>query len=126
MSASAKKAPRKATATRKRAPVTAGAKVKAARAKAAKGKIGSRFDDFLRETGDHEVVKAAAIKRVIAWQISEAMRVDGVTKAEMALRMETSRSQLDRLLDPENDDVTLTTLARAVAALGRGIRLEME
>lgn len=91
----------------------------------ARGRIGSSFDDFLRETGDYEAVKSRAIKRVLAWQISEAMRADGLTKSEMAKRMCTSRSQLDRLLDPANDDVTLSTLARAAEALGREIRLEL-
>jgi predicted XRE-type DNA-binding protein len=91
----------------------------------ARGRVGSSFDDFLRETGDYETVKSKAIKRVLAWQISEAMREDGLTKAEMAKRMSTSRSQLDRLLDPANDDVTLSTLARAAEALGREIKLEL-
>lgn len=90
-----------------------------------KGRIGSRFEDFLKETGDYEAAKATAIKRVLAWQIGETMKRDGITKAEMARRMATSRSQLDRLLDPDNDDVTLTTLARAASALGREIRLEL-
>jgi hypothetical protein len=94
-------------------------------AKAASGRIGSRFDDFLKEAGDYEAVKVVAAKRVIAWQIGEAMRAAGLTKSEMAARMRTSRSQLDRLLDPNNDDVTLTNLARAAAALGREIRLEL-
>ena len=89
------------------------------------GRVGSSFDEFLRETGDYEAVKSKAIKRVLAWQISEAMRAGGVTKADMARRMGTSRSQLDRLLDPANDDVTLSTLARAAQALGRGIKLEL-
>jgi antitoxin HicB len=89
------------------------------------GKVGSSFEDMLKETGDFEAVKAKAIKRVLAWQISEAMSKGGLGKAEMAKRMETSRSQLDRLLDPDNDDMTLATLARAAAALGRGIRLEL-
>lgn len=90
-----------------------------------RGRVGSSFDDFLRETGDYEYVKSRAIKRVLAWQISEAMREDGLTKSEMAKRMNTSRSQLDRLLDPTNDDVTLSTLSRAAEALGREIRLEL-
>ena len=90
-----------------------------------RGKLGSSLDDLLKETGDYEAVKAKAIKRVLAWQISEAMTKGGLTKAEMAKRMETSRSQLDRLLDPANDDVTLSTLARAAAALGRKIKLEL-
>jgi predicted XRE-type DNA-binding protein len=90
-----------------------------------RGRIGSSFDDLLRETSDRGAVKSKAIKRVLAWQISEAMRKDGLTKAEMAERMSTSRSQLDRLLDPANDDVMLSTLARAAETLGREIRLEL-
>jgi hypothetical protein len=114
---SAKKAPEKARAKSVR---------KAPRSMTPKrGRVGSSFDDFLRQTGDYEAVKSKAIKRVLAWQISEAMREDGLTKGEMAKRMRTSRSQLDRLLDPANDDVTLSTLARAARALGREIRLEL-
>jgi antitoxin HicB len=116
---SAKKVAKKVRAT---APAKRVRRVAAARAR---GRVGSSFDDFLRETGDYEAVKSKAIKRVLAWQISEAMREDGLTKAEMAKRMSTSRSQLDRLLDPANDDVTLSTLARAAEALGREIRLEL-
>jgi len=90
-----------------------------------KGRIGSRFDDFLREEGIYENVQAVAIKRVIAWQLAEAMKAKGVTKAEMARQMNTSRSQLDRLLDPENEGVELQTLVRAAQVLGRQLRLEL-
>ena len=90
-----------------------------------KGRIGSSFDDFLRETGDYEVVKTVAIKRALVWQIAEAMKSQGLTKTELAKRMGTSRSQLDRLLNPDNDEVTLSTLARAAAALGRDLRLAL-
>ncbi len=90
-----------------------------------KGRIGSRFDDFLREEGIYESVQAVAIKRVIAWQLTEAMKAKGVTKAEMARQMNTSRSQLDRLLDPENEGVELQTLVRAAQVLGRQLRLEL-
>lgn len=97
----------------------------AKKAPAGKGRIGSRLDSFLKKTGDYEAVSATAIKRVLTWQITDAMQRKGLTKSEMAKRMSTSRSQLDRLLDPDNDDVTLTTLARAAAALGREIKLEL-
>lgn len=90
-----------------------------------KKRKGSGFDDFLRETGDYEAVKSRAIKRVLAWRIGRETERAGVTKAEMARRMNTSRSQLDRLLDPDNDNVTLSTLAAAAAALGRGLKLEL-
>ncbi len=116
---SAKKVAKKA---RTAAPTKSLRRVVATRAR---GRVGSNFDDFLRETGDYEAVKSKAIKRVLAWQISEAMREGGLTKTEMAKRMSTSRSQLDRLLDPANDDVTLCALARAAEALGREIRLEL-
>lgn len=86
---------------------------------------GSSFDDFLRKEGDYETVKAAAIKRVLAWQIANAMETQGLSKAEMARRMSTSRSQLDRLLDPANDNVTLATLTAAAIALGRGLKVEL-
>ncbi len=90
-----------------------------------RGRAGSGLDELLKEAGDNGAVKATAIKRVLAWQIAETMKAKGVTKAEMAKRMGTSRSQLDRLLDPDNDEVTLSTLARAALALGREIRLEL-
>lgn len=93
--------------------------------KTGRATVGSSLSDLLRETGDYEVVKAAALKRVLAWQIAEAMKAQGITKTAFARRMGTSRSQLDRLLDPDNDEVTLSTLARAAEALGREIRLEL-
>ncbi len=90
-----------------------------------KGGIGSTFDDFLKEEGTYESTQAVAIKRVLAWQIERAMKEKHLTKAEMARRMDTSRSQLDRLLDPDSDSVTLETLARAARAVGRQVRVEL-
>src|SRR3974390_3002048 len=90
-----------------------------------KGRIGSSFEDFLREEGIHAEVTARAIKRVIARQLDALMADEGITKAELAKRMKTSRTQLDRLLDPENESVTLGTLTRAAAAVGRQLRLEL-
>ncbi len=90
-----------------------------------KGRIGSSFDDFLKEEGIYDEVETTAIKRVIAWQLEKAMKTKRVTKAQMARRMKTSRSQLDRLLDPGQGGVTLETLARAAHVLGRHIRLEL-
>lgn len=87
--------------------------------------IGSSFEDLLHEEGLYEGVTAHAIKRVLAWQIEETMRRDGISKSEMAKRMNTSRAQLDRLLDPENDRVQLDTMQRAASALGRTLRLEL-
>jgi antitoxin HicB len=90
-----------------------------------KGGLGSSFDDFLKEEGIYEDVQTVAIKRVIAWQIEEAMKTSHITKAEMARRMKTSRSQLDRLLNPEHSGVTLETLSRAAQVIGRNIRVEL-
>ena len=92
-----------------------------------KGKkhIGGLFDDFLKEEGIYEEVQATAIKRVLAWQLEQAMKQRKISKIEMARRMETSRAQLDRLLDPDNESVTLATLTRAAAIVGRKVRLEL-
>lgn len=90
-----------------------------------KKNIGSSFDSWLREEGLHEEVTAVAIKRVLARQIAAAMSDRGLSKSAMARRMKTSRSQLDRLLDPENDSVTLATLQKAAKAIQRQVRLEL-
>jgi len=89
------------------------------------GGIGSSFDDFLKEDGIYEDATARAIKRVLARQLAELMRREEISKTELATRMKTSRAQLDRLLDPENDSVTLGTLARAAQAVGRHLRMEL-
>jgi len=86
---------------------------------------GSSFESFLEEEGILEEVRAVAIKRVIAWQLSEAMKAGKISKKAMAERMGTSRSQLDRLLDPENSAVNLETITRAARAVGKRLRLEM-
>jgi DNA-binding Xre family transcriptional regulator len=90
-----------------------------------KGRIGSSFDDFLKEEGIYEEVTARAIKRVITRQLDALMQEQGLTKSELAKRMETSRAQLDRLLDPENESVTLATLTRAAHAVGRNLHMEL-
>ena len=90
-----------------------------------KGQIGSSFDEFLKEDGIYEEVTARAIKRVIARQIDALMQDQGLTKSELAKRMQTSRAQLDRLLDPDNESVTLGTLTRAAHAVGRQLRMEL-
>ena len=87
--------------------------------------IGGLFDDWLKDEGLHEEVTTAAIKRVLAWQLEQAMKEGKITKTAMARRMNTSRPQLDRLLDPDNGNVTLDTLAKAAAAVGRKVRLEL-
>ena len=88
-------------------------------------RIGSSFEDFLREAGTYEATTEQAVKRVLAWQLAQAMKQKGITKVEMAKRLATSRSQLDRLLDPENASVTLATLAQAAKAVGRSIKVEL-
>lgn len=79
-----------------------------------KGSAGPLFEDFLKEQGTYEESTKVAIKRVLAFQLAAAMKEQAISKVEMAKRLQTSRSQLDRLLDPENDTVTLAALARAV------------
>lgn len=86
---------------------------------------GSSFDSFLEEEGFREDVEAVAIKRVIAWQLAKAMKASKITKKAMAQRMGTSRSQLDRLLDPDSSAVNLETIAKAARAVGKRLRLEM-
>ncbi len=88
-------------------------------------RVGSPFSDFLKEEGIFEEVTAHAIKRVLAWQIEQAMKTQRISKVEMAKRMKTSRAQLDRLLDPDNDKVQLDTVQRAAAAVGRKLHLEL-
>jgi antitoxin HicB len=89
------------------------------------GKVGSSFDDFLAEQGILEECEEQAIKQILADQIKAAMEKDRLTKAAMAVRMQTSRRALDRLLDPTNSSVTLHTLQRAALAVGRQLRLEL-
>src|SRR5438067_13319470 len=79
---------------------------------------GSTFDSFLEEEGIREEVEAVAVKRVISWQLAEAMRKNKKTKQALAKELNTSRSQLDCLLDPENIAVSLDTMSRAATALG--------
>lgn len=88
-------------------------------------RIGSSFDSFLDEVGIRDEVERIAQKRVLAWRLQQEMEQQGVSKSEMAKRMDTSRSQVDRLLDPENDRVQLDTLIKAAHAVGRELRLEV-
>ena len=90
-----------------------------------KKNIGSSVDSWLREDGIYEEVTAGAIKRVLARQVEAAMSDRNLSKAEMARRMRTSRAALDRLLDPDYEAVTLSTLRKAAEAVGREIRLEL-
>src|SRR5271170_2958488 len=91
-----------------------------------KGQISDEtFDQFLADQGLLEDAEEIAIKRVLAWQIAEAMKAQGLTKTAMAALMRTDRRQLDRLLDPNNPSVTLSTLRRAASAVGRKLRVEL-
>ena len=87
--------------------------------------IGSSLDDLLEETGEFAEVNTVAIKRVIAWEIAQKMEAENITKKRMAEIMETSRSALDRLLDPANTSVTLHTLDNAARAVGKTLRIEL-
>jgi predicted XRE-type DNA-binding protein len=87
--------------------------------------VGSTFEDFLREEGTLEETTNRAIKRVLARQLRQLMAEQGLSKSEMARRMRTSRPALERLLDPDNDAVTLNTLQKAAKAVGRELRLEL-
>lgn len=90
-----------------------------------KGAVGSSFADFLQEDGIRDEVEDAALKEIIADQLAAAMRERRLTKTAMAARMGTSRRQLDRLLDPTNPSVTLSTLRRAAHAVGRTLTVEL-
>ena len=86
--------------------------------------IGRSFDDFLVEDAMLEEVSAVAIKRVVAWQIAQEMKAQGLTKTALAEKMHTSRAALNRLLDETDTSLTLTTLTGAAKALGKNLRIE--
>jgi len=86
---------------------------------------GSTLDDFLDEEGTREAFQAIAIKEVLSWQIAQAMKSQGISRKKLAERMSTSRSQVSRLLDPKDGNVTIVTLQRAAELLGRKVRLEL-
>lgn len=87
--------------------------------------IGSDFDDFLREDGILNDAEAVATKRVIAFQIAQAMKSAQISQSELARRMNTSRSAVERLLDPANPSVTLQTLERAASAVGKRLKVQL-
>ncbi|MEL6263375.1 MAG: Fis family transcriptional regulator [Cyanobacteria bacterium J06626_6] len=87
--------------------------------------IGSSLDELLEEDGILAEVSAIAIKRVLAWQVAEAMNSQGLNKSQMAEQMRTSRTSLDRLLNPENTSVTLKTLERAATVLGKRLQIQL-
>ena len=92
----------------------------------AKKNVGSSFDKFLEEEEILEEASAVAVKRLIAFQLAEKMSEKNLNKSELARRMKTSRSALDRLLDPDNASVTLQTLQSAVRALGGRLNVELK
>jgi transcriptional regulator with XRE-family HTH domain len=85
----------------------------------------STLDDFLVKEGKREEFEAVAVKEVLAWQIGEAMKANKLSRQGLAQRMKTSRSQIRRLLDPKDGNVTLATLQRAAKMVGRSLRLEL-
>lgn len=86
---------------------------------------GSDFDDFLSEEGILEEVTARAHKRLLALQLNDAMKASKISKVQLAERLQTSRSQIDRLLDPDNTSVTLESLERLANAVGRHLKIEL-
>jgi predicted XRE-type DNA-binding protein len=86
--------------------------------------MGSGIDDFLKEEGIFEAAQAQAIKEVVAWQLAEAMKRKKISKARMALLLQTSRTQVDRILDPKSD-ITLSSLQRAAAMVGRRVTIQL-
>ena len=89
-----------------------------------KKNMGSSIDDFLEEEGIFEEAQAQAVKEIVAWQLAEAMKKKKISKNKMATLLKTSRSQVDRLLDPKND-ITLGSLQRAAAMVGRRVNIEL-
>jgi DNA-binding Xre family transcriptional regulator len=88
-------------------------------------RAGSSFDDFLKEDGIYEDVQNAAIKKVLSAKLEAAMFDQNISKTDMAKRLNTSRSQLDRLLDPDNETITLQTASRAAAVLGMTLEINL-
>jgi len=86
--------------------------------------MGSSIDDFLKEEGIFEEAQTQAIKEVVAWQLAKAMKKKKISKNKLATLMKTSRTQVDRILDPKND-ITLGSLQRAAAMVGRRVTIEL-
>jgi antitoxin HicB len=87
--------------------------------------IGSSFNDFLAEESLSEEVESGAIKKIIAYQLQEAIEKERLTKTMLAAKLETSRAAINRLLDPNNESVTLLTLQKAASVLGKKLRFEL-
>jgi len=86
---------------------------------------GSTLDEFLSEEGILEEFQARAIKEVVAWQLAQAMKERKLSKNQLAKQMRTSRTQIDRVLDPDAGNVTIETLQRAAALVGRRVKIEL-
>ncbi len=86
--------------------------------------MGTGIDDFLKEEGIFEAAEARAVKEVVAWQLAEAMKKKKISKNRMAALLNTSRTQVDRLLDPKND-ITLSSLQRAAMVVGRRVSIQL-
>lgn len=115
---STKAAPKRTAATH-RSPRRAGARA------AEHPNLGTSLEQFLIEDGTLETATAIAVKRVIAWQLQQEMQKRNLTKTAMAKAMQTSRFQLDRVLNPDDGNVTIETLQRAANAVGRSLKLEL-
>jgi antitoxin HicB len=89
-----------------------------------KKNMGSGIDEFMKEEGMFDEAQAQAVKEVVAWQLAEAMKKQRISKARMATMLKTSRTQVDRILDPSND-ITLSSLQRAAAIVGRRVTIEL-
>jgi antitoxin HicB len=87
--------------------------------------VGQSFEDFLQEDGIYEEVQLNALKKTIAHQIRSMMKEKGIRKTEMAIRMKTSRSSLERLLNEESFNITISTISKAAAVLGKRIELSL-
>jgi predicted XRE-type DNA-binding protein len=92
--------------------------------KQSRSHLGSSIDDFLKQEGIFEEAQAQAIKEVVAWQLDEAMKKQRISKNRMATLLKTSRTQVDRLLNPKSD-ITLSSLQRAAAMVGRRVMIEL-
>ena len=88
-------------------------------------RLGTSLEDFLIEEGNFAECRATAIKRVLAWQMAEAMKSENISRTEMAARMRTSRSAVARLLDPGNASISLQTMERAAQALGKRLEIQL-
>ena len=86
--------------------------------------MGSSIDYFLKQEGIFEEAQTQAVKEIVAWQLAEAMKQQNISKSKMATLLKTSRTQVDRLLDPKND-ITLSSLQRAAAMVGRRVNIEL-